>query len=238
MYHISVTLYVQHGIWISQILLSWIVTNCHIALDFPTGGWMVMSIIVNTFCAGTNKITGQNRMWCALRKNLSGFLIDSHGFQDLLSYTGLGKCRSAVWGTFSGLLTCFLYVCFFAFIVVIVLVLCLLSGALIASIEMFLHDRNGQKDLLLQLNMKITRPCAAVKREGLCFSLSGSTPHNWEKDHLQWKTQIGNGLTVDKLGLWREVISNPPRIPTDNLEFPTCRNSEQYLEQASQRAYQ
>ena len=74
--------------------------------------------------------------------------------------------------------TCSLFVCLLAFTVVIVLVLCLLSGALIASIEMFLHDRNGQKDLLLQLNMKITRPCAAVKREGLCFSLSGSTPHN------------------------------------------------------------
>lgn len=112
MYHTSVTRYVQHGIWICQILFSWIVTDCHIALDFSTNGRSVLSIIINTLCAGTNKSTGQNRMWCAIRKYLSGFQVDSYCFQDLLSWSGLGKWGSSVWGTFSGLNLFF--ICMFA----------------------------------------------------------------------------------------------------------------------------
>lgn len=126
-----------------------------------------------------------------------------------------------------------LFACLLAFIVVIVLVLCLLSGALRDTIEMFSHEFNGQENLILPVNMKMTRSCAAGKR---------GHPLTSEKrtqiGDCEWKIQIGNGLTTDKLGLWCEVISNLPRISKDNLYFPICRNSEQYLEQASQRGNQ
>ena len=85
---------------------------------------------------------------------------------------------------------------------------------------MFLHDMNGQEDLLLQSNMKMTRPCAAEKRGipgflRICQSLTSEKRTKIK----EWKTQIGNGLTTIKLGLLREVISNTPRILADNLEF-------------------
>ena len=77
-------------------------------------------------------------------------------------WSGLAKC-----GSFSlryNFLNHNLFiVCLLAFIVVIVLVLCLLSRA--ASTEMFSQDVNGQEDLILQVNMKMTRTCAAAKRE-------------------------------------------------------------------------
>ena len=63
----------------------------HIALDFLTGGCSAMCVIISTFCSGTNKIMRAEQDVSAIMKNLSGFQVDSHGFQDLVSWSGLGK---------------------------------------------------------------------------------------------------------------------------------------------------
>lgn len=51
----------------------------------------------------------------------------------------------------------------FVFIVVRVLVHCVLARVLQASLQMFSHHMHGQEDLPIQLPMKMTRPCPAVK---------------------------------------------------------------------------
>ena len=125
--------YMEYGF--HQILLAWIVMDGHIALDFLTGGCSAMCVIISTFCSGTNKIMrAEQDVRCHNEKPLwlSGWFswFSGFGFLVWVGQMGLLSLKHFFWALN-------LFFALFAFIVVIVLVLCLLPGALTDSIEMF-----------------------------------------------------------------------------------------------------